>query len=100
MQIHLKTQFGDSETFYGNDPLHSFQGSCQGNGASPAIWLVVCLFLLKLLKRREQLSMMSSAITGEVINVIGLAYVDDADLVQMSGDKSIDSLLQRTQSTL
>ena len=54
------------------------------NRLSPKIWLVVCLFLLKLLKSREQLPTIKSAVTCHIIKIIGLAYIDDADLSQMN----------------
>ena len=37
MQYYLRTTFGDSSTFYGGSQHIPFQGSCQGNGASPAV---------------------------------------------------------------
>ena len=44
MRYYVKTPFGDSTTFYDSDK-ENFQGLCQGNGASPALWLLISSFL-------------------------------------------------------
>ena len=40
MQFHIRTAYGDSKRTYGSTN-RPFQGSCQGNGAAPALWLLV-----------------------------------------------------------
>ena len=41
MTFYLRTTFGDSSLSYGGLQTTPFQGSCQGNGASPAMWLII-----------------------------------------------------------
>ena len=44
----IRTTFGDSKEYYGGLQKIPFQGSCQGNKTSPALWLMIsmCLALL------------------------------------------------------
>ncbi len=47
MKFFQRTAFGDSQTFMGgraaDNPLH---GLCQGNGATPACWLMISSLLM------------------------------------------------------
>ena len=57
------------------------QGSCQGNGASPAIWLVISMYLVLLMKEKGHGSMLETAFTGIIYSFIGFLFVDDTDLI-------------------
>ena len=82
MKFYQRTARGDSKTFMGgrgrDNPL---QGLCQGNGAAPACWLIICSVLMHCYKSRGFGSRSVSPISGAVINFLGEIYVDDTDLI-------------------
>jgi len=49
MKIFLQTAHGNSSTFYGSPSMEGlpFQGVCQGNSASPALWLATSIPLIE-----------------------------------------------------
>ena len=47
MQYFVRTYFGDSTDYISCDDGKTFQGVCQGNGASPAVWLFVSLMRVR-----------------------------------------------------
>jgi hypothetical protein len=51
MQHYVKTAYGTSNTSYGciETPL---QGVLQGNGEGPAIWLLISVLLINMLRRQ------------------------------------------------
>lgn len=81
MSFYIRTTFGDSEGSYGGIQDIPFQGSCQGNGASPALWLVISMYLVLLMKHKGHTSSITTPITQEVLNMAGFLFVDDTDLV-------------------
>ena len=81
MTYHLRTQFGDSESSYGGKQTIPFQGTCQGNGASPAMWLMVSMYLVLLGRREGHVSNFSAAFSKATIRLLGFLFVDDTDLV-------------------
>jgi hypothetical protein len=47
MKFYQRTARGDSKTFMGGrDRDNPLQGLCQGNGAAPACWLIICSVLM------------------------------------------------------
>jgi hypothetical protein len=51
MKHHIRTSFGDSQFTMSNDNiLIPFQGALQGNGASPATWVIISTPLLNMLQ--------------------------------------------------
>jgi len=82
MKFYQRTARGDSKTFMGgrgrDNPL---QGLCQGNGAAPACWLIICSVLMHCYKSRGFGSRIISPISGAVIDFLGEIYVDDTDLI-------------------
>ena len=46
MQFSVLTGFGEFEIKYGGSEENRYQGVCQGNGASPAGWLVICAAMI------------------------------------------------------
>ncbi len=82
MKFYQRTARGDSKTFMGgrgrDNPL---QGLCQGNGAAPAYWLIICSVLMHCYKSRSFGSRIISPISGAVIDFLGEIYVDDTDLI-------------------
>ena len=67
MVYYLRTTFGDSTKSYGGKETIPFQGSCQVNGASPALWLIVSIYLVLLMKDNGHTSKFQSAYTGVIL---------------------------------
>jgi hypothetical protein len=82
MKFYQRTAHGNSKTFMGGrcreNPL---QGLCQGNGATPACWLIICSILMHCYKSQGYGSRIISPISGAVIDFLGEIYVDDTDLI-------------------
>jgi hypothetical protein len=82
MKFYQRTARGDSNTFMGGrgheNPL---QGLCQGNGAAPACWLIICSVLMHCYKSCGFGLRIISLISGAVIDFLGEIYVDDTDLI-------------------
>ena len=86
MTYFIRTTFGDSQGSYGGHKDIPFQGTCQGNGASPAIWLLISIYLILLMKEEGHVSKIRSPMSGIVLTLVGFLFVDDTDLVIM-GEK-------------
>ena len=52
MKSYLRTGFGDSSSYYSSNTKYPYQGMGQGNGASPAIWILVSSLLINMLKEK------------------------------------------------
>jgi hypothetical protein len=82
MKFYQRTARGDSKPFMGgrgrDNPL---QGLCQGNGAAPACWLIICSVLMHCYKSRGFGLRIISPISGAAIDFLGEIYVDDTDLI-------------------
>ena len=98
MTYYIRTTFGDSTTSYGGKQPVPFQGSCQGNGASPAIWLVISMYLVLIMKQEGHTTTITSPLSGIALVLIGFLFVDDTDLVVLADkdepDTSVYSRLQ------
>ena len=86
MKMRVRTAFGESRSWYGGDPNTPFQGLCQGNGCGPAVWLVISMFVVKYLRLKERGSRIWSALSGIAIEILGLLFVDDSDLVHFAAE--------------
>ncbi len=82
MKFHQRTARGDSKTFMGgrgrDNPL---QGLCQGNGATPACWLIIFSILMHCYKSHGFGLRIISLISGAAIDFLGEIYVDDTNLI-------------------
>jgi hypothetical protein len=99
MQFHLRTAYGDSQSHYGGKQQIPFQGTCQGNGAGPAIWLVVVSGILQHLETEGHGLDFQSAITAAATKIIAFCYVDDTSLVVSAKNHNEDviSMIHRLQ---
>ena len=61
-----------------DNPLQSL---CQGNGATPACWLIICSVLMHCYKSHGFGSCIISPISGVAINFLGEIYVDNTNLI-------------------
>jgi hypothetical protein len=85
---HVWTAYGFSRKTYGggnikgiNMPLHGIR---QGNGAGPAIWVVISCLILEVMHKQGYIATFVSAISWMSIALCGFLFVDDADLLCMA----------------
>jgi predicted lipid carrier protein YhbT len=83
MKHHIRTSYGDSSFTMSNDgSLVPFQGALQGNGASPATWVIISTPLLNMLRSAGNGGHFIKAISKQYSHSVGYAFVDDTDLIQ------------------
>ena len=81
VQHFVRTTYGDSASHYGGIRLRPLQGIGQGNGAGPAIWLIITIPLINMLREAGFGFRSLSAISGETGYFVCYTFVDDTDLV-------------------
>ena len=92
MAFFLRMAHGDSTDSYGgmvdnpNDPSspHPFQGICQGNGGRLAASLRISAPCVQLLHQRGHITSFQHALSERTLDIVGLIYVDDTDLVEIA----------------
>jgi len=82
MKIFLQMAHGDSSTFYGGPSMEGlpFQGVCQGNGTSPALWLATSILLIEMLCCHGHVSFFQCPVSQWSVSLVGLLYINDCDL--------------------
>ena len=101
MEFFIRTTFGESSNFYGGIQTIPFQGSCQGNGASPALWLVLSMYIVLLYKDAGHVTNCKTAYSEIVLGLMGFLFVDDTDLVIIGNpDQSIESVTLKLQNAI
>jgi len=86
-EIFLQMAYGDSNQYYGGGgPGLPFQGVCQGNGAGPAIWLVMSIVLMNMVQSNSHQVLFSSLISHQATDLLGLLYINDCNLFAMDDD--------------
>ena len=88
MKHHVRTGYGLSTASYGKSLINGkpVQGSGQGNGASPCIWVMISTPLLNLMRKENFGSHFIAPLTKEKISFVGCSFVDDTDLVYTAFD--------------
>ena len=79
MKMHLRTVFGVSSSFYTSE-VQPFQGTVQGNGAAPALWLIISVFLVRYIYQQKVVTSTISPISTLSQLLAALMHVDDTDL--------------------
>jgi hypothetical protein len=98
MHFYLCTGYGDSKEYAGgdqddsDDPIRT-QGMCQGNGASPAAWLVRSIPLISAHKRKGHGAHFIAPISGLPCHLAGGIFIDDTDLFHLDMHR-IESILE------
>ena len=102
MQFHIRTAYGDSDRTYGSTRNRPYQGACQGNGAAPAVWLIISAFLILHMRANGHEVNIASAITGTILCYVGLWFVDDGDIPTFATHPEEDavSVAKRHQSAV
>jgi hypothetical protein len=88
MNFFLWTGFGDSTNFAGGGISIKTQGMCQGNGASPAAWVVSSICILKVHGRKGHGAKFVCPITKLEKHFLAIVYVDDTDLLHIDLTKN------------
>ena len=104
MTHSIRTSFGDYKwTISSKGTLIPYQGILQGNGASPATWVVLSTPLLNMMRKAGHGGHFKSPITKESFHFVGYAYVDDTDLVEFNAldpNITIDEVMANMQQAL
>jgi exonuclease III len=103
MEHHIRTAFGDSEGFYGNDPSKPpQQGILQGSGSGPAGWSAIAAVIVKAMKDEGFGYKVWSLIRQRAITLVCFAFVDDTDLLHANSDRAVTTLqtLEQAQTAL
>ena len=101
MQFHIRTAYGDSTRTYGSTD-RPFQGACQGNGAAPALWLLVSAYLIAHMRSKGHYVTITSAISCSILCYVGLWFVDDGDIPTFAqeADETATSVACRHQAAV
>lgn len=102
-KFHLRTSFGDSDTTYqSEDDSHPYQGYCQGNGAAPALWLLISAFIILYMKSAGRIMKLLSVLTHEVLSYVTLMCVDNGAFptIAHNSEEPITSVITRHQETV
>jgi hypothetical protein len=102
MRYFQRTGRGDSNTYMGGRPADDpLQGICQGNGAGPAMWLILSSLMAKIYRDDGHGSFLTSPITKEEAKFMGQIFVDDTDLLKfLQGLYDIEELMNSAQRDL
>ena len=85
--IHrIRTAFGDSDIMYRGEDIGDWvnkpQGVLQGNTAGSDIWSALSSVKFKLLHSRGFAENIVTAVSKQVLTLVGFVYVDDCGLIQ------------------
>jgi hypothetical protein len=103
MKLYLRTRYGDSDRYYcSKDIRQPYQGAVQGNGAAPALWLLISSFILKYMDNGGYFLNIKSALTASQLIFTALMFVDDTDfpIYAESPHERISSIAHRQQATV
>ena len=98
----IRCAYGHSSQTYGSDYMEKpMQGVYQGNGAGPIIWAVVSSPLLDILREDGYGTFFKTAISRKLIRIVGYAFVDDTDLIQVAKDnETFEDVLNEMQNAM
>ena len=73
----------------------------QGNGAAPALWLIISIFLVRHLHSKKVTTEISTPISRVILPLAALIFVDDTDLyVFNSGADNAEEVVIKAQRLL
>ena len=102
MKFFLQTGFGDSKTFAQLRIEIKTQGMCQGNGASPAAWVVISIVIIREHKSKGHGAKFLCPISNLKCHLAGIIFVDDTDLIHidMRANKDAEETLFHLQESI
>ena len=80
MRHHVRTAYGDSNTFYSGTQEEPLQGGGQGNPAVPPMWVAITIVLVKILGMYVPGAHLWAPISLMAVTFSAIMYVDDTDL--------------------
>ena len=78
--MYLQTSFGTSTSTYSSSIQSPFQDSIEGNEATPALWLIIRILLIRYLYHKGLVSKHLTPISNISFQLVALLYVDDSNL--------------------
>ena len=102
MKYFVRTGYGESTSYYGGRRTTPYQGTCQGNGASPTYWLIITMIMVLLMHKKGHALELKFPLTKEELHCMGFIFVDDTDLIVIAKEDETkqDVLKRQQQSTL
>lgn len=99
MQHHIRTAYGESDSFYSGSEDNPLQGGGQGNPASPPMWTAITIIIVRILAMYTPGTNIVSSISLLTIVFTAILYVDDTDLfiVGNSIKETPEALLRRAK---
>ncbi len=91
MKFFLRTVFGDSTSFPGGGISIKTQGLCQGNGAFPAGWAVISIFILQAHRRKGHGAKFLCPITKLQQHLSAILYFKDTDILHIDLTKDVST---------
>jgi hypothetical protein len=99
MKHYVKAAYGTSEQSYGSIRI-PLQGVLQGNGAGPAIWLLISSSMINMLRTQGFGFTSPNLLSDESYTFACYTYVDDTDLIHNSKDQNPNSIILDMQRML
>ena len=94
MQLH--TSFGVSNHYYSGTKLLLFQGTIQGNRATPVLWLILSILLICYSYHLQLVLQLTILILLTTFQIAALLYVGNANIiVRNNGTESKEEILIR-----
>jgi hypothetical protein len=102
MKFFLRTGFGDLTSFVGGGISVQTQGMCQGNGASPAGWAVISIWILGTHGRKGHEAKFICPVTKLEKHLSRILYVNDTDIlhIDLTKNKRVDEVHVRIQESV
>ena len=75
---------GKLESFYRRKRTTPYQGTCQGNGASPMYWLIITMIMVMVIHKKGHVSELKFPLTNKELHCMGFIFVNDMDLIVIS----------------
>ena len=101
MTYFVRTGYGESNTSYGGTRDLHFQGTCQGNRASPVYWLLVTMVMVMVMYEKCHLISLTYPMTSEGLQCMEFVFVDGTNLIVI-GDKedSVEEVCTKQQQVM
>ena len=99
MKHFIRTAYGDSRDFYGQDKINPLQGGGQGNGASMPFFVALTAIIIPILEESVDGLRIFTSISLTLIAYIVIVYVDDSDFLIAARypNEPSSSIVKRTQ---
>ncbi len=98
MKYFVRTGYGESTSFYGGKRITPYQGTCQGNGASPTYWLIITMIMVLLMHKKGHALELKFPLTKEELHCMGFIFVDDTDLIVIAKEnETVQDVMRRQQ---